>query len=174
MYRVIAILAVFAVVSAAGFAASPLSTNSSPQSEPMAGWDDAAQAFRALAVDASGYLQTTMTPSTATPTYYTPTTDARGRVSAPSQYAGNLSTSTPSLLSALASWTPPCALQIQVNGVSFYSIATTTAATVWAGQRMAANDTLWITPSTAAYSISFIASSSAIASYSILVHPLVP
>jgi hypothetical protein len=103
-----------------------------------------------------------------------PAYDTRGRVTSPSRYAANLSTSTPALLSVIASWTPPCALQIQTNAVCFYDAATTTAATVRAGQRMAAYDTLWINPSSTTYALSFIASSSANASLSVLVHPLVP
>jgi hypothetical protein len=103
-----------------------------------------------------------------------PAYDARGRVNTPTNYSATLSTSTPTLLSAIASWTLPCSLQIQANNVAFYNIATTTAATVWAGQRMGQYDTLWITPGSTTYSLSFIASSSAAAVLSVLVHPLVP
>jgi hypothetical protein len=97
--------------------------------------------------------------------------DAKSTVASPTRYATNLSTSTPTLLSAIASWTLPCSLQIQTNAVAFYDAATTTAATVWAGQRMAQYDTVWISPSSVSFNMSFIASSSANASLSVLVWP---
>lgn len=160
MNRYLLILAVFAAVAVSAYAAAPLSTNSSPQSEPVAGWDDAAQAFRAFAVDASGYLQTMMT-------------DARGRVSAPKQFGGSLATDTIKNLSAMASFTVPCIIRLQFNNTVYEAEATSTVATAKAGQRVGQYDTIMIAPDSASYDESFIAATVA-ASYTGLIYQQVP
>lgn len=92
-------------------------------------------------------------------------------VKAPTQYTGEIATSSVTLLSSMASFTYPCVIQIQCNNTVFYSAATTTASVVAKGQRLSSFDTLWVSPNQATYNLGFIASSTSAASFSILVHP---
>lgn len=188
MTRALLILAIFVAVATAGHAVSPTYEVAPKATGGMFGYDLASKTWRAVTTNASGAMEVSLsalgsgayTVSTLSVTLTGPTgfatdpayfKDAKSTVTAPSRYAANLSTSTPTLLSAIASWTVPCSLQIQCNAVCFYGPATTTAATVWADQRMAQYDTVWISPSSAGFDLSFIASSSANASLSILVWP---
>lgn len=179
-------LLVLLMAAAAAFAAAPTFNEVGPVTGSNYLYDTASKTWRTMVGNSDGGISVSVTPSAATPTYVTPVSvqnassapipayDARGRVTAPTTYYTNLSTSTPALLSSIASWTPPCFLQIQTNAVCFYTTATTTAATVFAGQRMAAYDTVAISPSATTFDISFIASSSANASLTVSVWPLVP
>lgn len=188
MTRALLTLAIFVAVATAGHAVSPTYEVAPKATGGMFGYDLASKTWRAVTTNASGAMEVSLSalgssaysistlsvtltgPSgyATDPIYYR---DAKSTVSAPARYAVNLSTSTPTLLSAIASWTLPCSLQIQSNAVAFYGPATTTAATLWADQRMAAYDTIWISPSSVAFDLSFIASSSANASLSVLVWP---
>lgn len=100
----------------------------------------------------------------------TPTTDARGSVGTGTPYYAELSTSTPTLLSAIASWSAHDIIEIQCNNVAFRSVvATTTAETVWKGKRLGQWDIFIVIPSadSASWDMSWIASSSAAASISV-------
>lgn len=176
MFRRLLLALVLILVVSVASAAAPEYNPAFGKSTALYGWYEAGARFIALALGSDGSVSTTQTVggNQVSSTNPLPAYDARGRVSATQQYNGNLSTSTPALLTSLASWTPPCILQLQVNGVAFYGTATTTATTVWSGQRLAAYDVVKINPSVDTYALSFIASSSAVASYSILVHTLVP
>jgi hypothetical protein len=186
--RALLTLAVFVVVATTSMAVSPTYEVAPKATGGMFALDLASGVWRAVTTNASGAMEVSLsalgsgayTVSTLSVTLEGPTgfatdpayfKDAKSTVSAPTRYATNLSTSTPTLLSAIASWTLPCSLQIQCNNVCFYDAATTTAATVWAGQRMAQYDTVWISPSSVSFNMSFIASSSANASLSVLVWP---
>jgi hypothetical protein len=103
-----------------------------------------------------------------------PAYDARGSVSTGTPYYANLSTSTPTLLSAIASWSAHDVIEIQCNNVAFRSpLATTTAATVWKAKRVGQYDIITIIPSESSltWNMSWIASSSANASISVDVYP---
>jgi hypothetical protein len=133
MKRFLLVAAVFAAVAMATYAAAPLRDNSSPMSEPIAAWDAVAQAFRSLALDSNGALQVvgtfTAAASTATPTYYTPTTDARGRVGRGVTTAVTTSLTVPTVLSTIATFSLPCLVEVSWTNPVLERDATTTAAT---------------------------------------------
>lgn len=154
----LAIMIVFAIVAGISHAASPLYDQSQPKPGTGYGWDDAAQDWRANRVDADGNSRVI---------------DARGRVSAPTQYGGTIATGTITNLTAMASYTSTSIVRVQFNNTVYEAAATSTVATVQAGNRVGQYDTLMILPDSATYNESFIAATTA-ASYSVLVYEQVP
>lgn len=158
----IAVVSVVLLCAGQVFAAAPTWDERPPRGGSMYLWDVAASVFRAVTGTSDGAV------------YFA---DSRGRVATGTPYYANLSTSTPTLLSNIASWSAGDILEIQCNNVAFRSwTATTTAATVWKGIRVGQWDVFYLTPSGSSleWDMSWVASTSAQASITVGVCPPKP
>lgn len=189
--RALLTLAVFVAVATTSMAVSPAYDVAPKATGGMFGLDLASGVWRAVATNASGAMEVSLsalgsgayTVSTLSVTLEGPTgfatdpvyfKDAKATVGTGTAYWANLSTSTPTLLSAIASWSAGDIINIQCNNVAFWTpVATSTAATVWKSKRLGQWDTLVITPSADSgnWNITLIASSTAEASASVDVFP---
>jgi hypothetical protein len=118
-------------------------------------WEVASKTWKVI-TGSDGSLNTSA--GTATPTYVTPVSDKRGSIRSFATFNVTLATNSVTLLSSLASFTPPCIVRLQGRGVWYFlENATSTVSSVASGTRLGAYDVFTLSPELGTLNISMVA-----------------
>jgi hypothetical protein len=102
-----------------------------------------------------------------------PVTDTDGKVATSAFYAVSLATDAVTLLSSIASFTPPVLLEFQVRNTAYRGNPADSAGDLQAnGHRLAQYDTIIVKPSIATFDMGWIADSAAVATLTLTIHSL--